>query len=222
MGPYTILESINNNYLFLYIVIFLLAIFYFRKKFIGLNLIFALGVGFILVWYLYDRNNVTIELEEMQMKEKIDAVTPHLKESKEYKDVVDFIFSIQDFYQYNPKAYEEIVDNLDNFFKVYQIIKIGTPQFNDWYKIATTKKDNAINAVHSIIFTLPNSPVTNDKHVRAHKRLETIMNKYLNELYDFCERELLKQGRNVNTSQILTGPKPANHYFEKDYTYQFY
>ena len=222
MGAYKILESINNEYLFLYILRFLIAIFYFRKKSIGLNIIFALGIGFLFVWYIYDKNETTLQLEETQMATKREAITPHPKELKEYDDVVDFVFSIQTFYQYNPKAYEEMIDNLDNFFKVYRIIHIGTPQFNDYFKIAETKKDNAINALCSIVFTLPNSTVMNDKHIRSHKRLETILNKYLNELYDMCQREELRQGKNVNTSQILLGPKPYNHYFEKDFTYQFY
>jgi Ca2+/Na+ antiporter len=222
MGAYTILESIDNKYLFVYIVIFLISIFYFRNRVVKLSIIFALGVAFIVVWYIYEKNNVTIQLEQTQLETKREAITPHPRELQNYDDVVDFMFSIQDMYHYNPKAYEEMIDNTDNFFKVYQIIKLGTPQFNAYFQIARTKAENAVNALHSMIFTIPNSPLTNDKHIRAHKRLETIMNKYTNELYDMCERLLLKNGRNVTTPEIILGPKPHNHYDDEDFSYQFY
>lgn len=222
MGPFTVLESIDNRYLFLYIAIIFLALLYFRRKLIGLNIIFALGVGCIIIWYIYDKNQTTLQLEETQMEAKREAITPHLKETREFDDVVDFVFSIQDLYHYNPKAYEEMIDNIDNFFKVYNIIQIGTRRCDDYYTIADSKRSNAVNALHSMIYELPTSPELNDKHIRAHKRLETLLNKYQNELYDICQRDLLKRGRDVNRRHILTGPKPANRYSEEDFTYQFY
>ena len=37
-----------------------------------------------------------------------------------------------------------------------------------------------------------------------------------------CQRFQIRDGRNANTTEILTGPKPANTYNSKDFTYEFY
>lgn len=220
-GPYTLVERINRQYLFIYGVIFAAIMLYFRKKIIGLNVFLALGIASIVVWYIYEKNEVTLNLEERQMETKIQAITPHLKESKEYDDIIDFLFSIREFYEFNPKVYEELVDNLDNFFEIYNIINIGTEECDYYFTIAETKKQNAINAVHALIYESPPSVEINDKIVRAHKRLDSILLEYLNQLHDICEKDRMVRGWDVTRKIRDNGPKPANVYFEKILSYQF-
>ena len=157
-------------------------------------------------------------------KEKIDAIRPTPKNFEKFDDVIDFYFSIQDFYKFNPQTYEESIENIEAFFKIYDIIFTGTPQPDYYYQIAESKKNNAINALHALIYNLPNSRIVNEKLIRAHKRLETILNKYLNQLYDHCTQKIIKEGRDWYTRQINIGPKEYNTYFNlnKSFTYQFY
>lgn len=224
MGIYTVLEGINQKYTFLYAFIFLILILYFRSKNVGLNIILAMIIGYLIVWYIYEKNNVKIQVEEDQQQKKFDSIIPHSKKIKPYNNVLDFVFSIQDFYVYNPQAYEDIIDNIDSFFTIYEKIFITQYLCEDNYQIAESKKQNALNAVHSLIFKLPNNKIMTDKLDRAHKRLETLLNKYLNEIYDKCRGKNIKGGRDINTRQINVGPKEYNKFFnlEKGYTYQFY
>ena len=73
-----------------------------------------------------------------------------------------------------------------------------------------------------MVYSLPNSKQLMDKFNRAHRRLETILNKYLNDIYDKCNENTVKRGYNVDKRAINLGPKPHNHYVDKDFSYEFY
>lgn len=222
MGIYTIIEDINNVTIFMYIIILLLSFTFFKNKNIGLNIILALIVGLVFITYNYDKIETTKNIEEKQQQVKAESIKPTPLYFNDKDNVIDLLFSVQDLYKYNPQAYEEVIDNLDSFFEIYGAIKRGSKFCDSYFQIADSKKNNAINAFHSIILTIPANFEMVDKYNRAHKRLETIMNVYLNELYDNCEHDLLKNGYNVYRRMINTGPKEYNHYFDKDYTYQLY
>ena len=110
-----------------------------------------------------------------------------------------------------------------NAFKsLYENVFADKKFANYYYQIATSKKNNALNAFHSIIFSLPNDKTFTEKFDRAHKRLETILNKYLNELYDKCDYYLIEDGYDILKRPLNKGPRAFNNYFDKDFTYQFY
>ena len=110
------------------------------------------------------------------------------------------------------------------FLEIYNIISIGTQLNNDYYKIAESKKMNILNAFQSIILSLPDNKIIIDKFNRGHARLETILNKYINELYDICNNDIIINGYNINKRPINVGPKEYNIYtdIDKNFTYQFY
>lgn len=183
-----------------------------------------------IIYYLYNKNILIDEQEQEQELEleqelaqeiKLENIVPNVDDI-EKDDIIDFLFSIQDMYEYNPQAYEEMSDNIEAFLTVYDIIHAGTPLCDHYYQIAESKKDNALNSLHSIIYKIPGDNVVVEKHTRAHKRLETILNKYLNKLYDECQHNIVKYGRTVYNRAINLGPKEHNHYQDKDFSYQFY
>jgi hypothetical protein len=222
MRLYNLIKTINNKNLFKYAVIILISIIYFSNKNIKLNIFLALIIALFYISYNYDEIKTNQEEEEEQMHLKRSTIKPKPTNFEDRDDVIDYLFSIQDWYHYNPQAYEELIDNLRSFFKLYNTIKRGSDFCDSYYQIVESKKNNALNAFHSLIYTIPvNFPVM-DKFNRAHKRLETILNEYLNELYDICYRDLKKKGYDITRRAINLGPKEANHYFDKDFTYQIY
>lgn len=222
MGIYTILKDLNNRYTFFYIAIIVILLFIFRNVHIGLNILFAIAIALVLIIYNYDKSITTFQIEEEEKREKLDNIQPRPLHIKGHDDILNLFFSIQDFYHHNPQAYEETIDNVDAFLTIYDIVFKNTPFCEYNYQIAESKKNNALNALHSIIFSLPDNKLVIDKLTRAHKRLETILNIYLNELYDKCHHTLIKNGYDIYKRSINLGPREANHYFDKDFTYQLY
>jgi hypothetical protein len=222
MGIFTLVDSFDNHELFRNIVIILIFLFIFLKLTIGLNIILAIVLAVIVILYLTEKQSIVNEIEKKIFDTKLKTIKPIPKELNSDKDIIDFIFSVQDFYVFNPLAYEELIDNLDALIKLRNLIFESSEFANHYYQIAESKKNNAINSLHSIIFKLPNNKTFTEKFDRSHKRLETILNKYLNEMYDQCNFYIKQDGKDVLKRQINTGPKEYNHYFDKNFTYQFY
>ena len=221
MGIFTLIESYDNKRIFRNIVIILIFIFFFIKLNVGLNLILGLVLALTVIFYLTEKENIQTEIKKEQYETKLNSIKPKPKEIKD-EDIVDFVFSVQDFYVFNPEAYEEFIDNLDAFKNLYDTIFSDSKFSHYYYQIADSKKNNALNSFHSLIFKLPNDKFYTDKFDRAHKRLETLLNNYLNQIYDQCTHNVYKEGKSFLRRPLNKGPKEYNTYFDKDFTYQFY
>jgi hypothetical protein len=222
MGLYEIIRGVNNKNLFIYGTIIFISIIYFKPKEIQLNIILALIIAALIINYKYDKSKNTIEGEEQEKDLKREQIVPNPINYGDKDDLIDFLFSVQDWYHYNPQAYEDMSDNLESFFTIYSAIKRKSTFCDQYFQIADSKKNNALNSFHSIIYNIPNNEHVMDKFNRAHKRLETIMNAYLNQIYDVCHRDLVRNGYDITRKAINIGPKEANHYFDKDFSYQIY
>jgi hypothetical protein len=172
--------------------------------------------------YLYFKQQSEEEIKNDQLRTKMETIKPTLVNGTSNEDIFDFLFSIQDFYSYNPQSFEEMVDNISAFFAVYDSLLKDEKLANYYYQIAQSKKSNAVNILQTFIHNLPNEKLYTDKLDRAHERLETILTVYLNHLYDACDHNLVKNGYDYTTRHILTGPKEANTYDDKKFSFEFY
>ena len=222
MNLYKFLESIDNDTLFIYIIITLISLFVFLKYDITLNIIFALFIAVIIIIYLNDKKVTASEAEQEDTKVKSDAIIPKSEIIDQNDKLLDFIFSIQDFYAYNPPAYEEFIANIESILKLQKDINTGVRNCAQYYTVMEMKVRNALNALSSILYMLPNDPYVTNKFNRAHKRLNTLLTELLNEVYAICNNDLINNGFNVNTLLIHTGPKEYNIYSKNDGSYEFY
>lgn len=235
MNLYTWLQSLDNKTLITYICIIACSLIIFHRC----SIILALLIATIIILYLEGKrqHQEQIEEEEEIAKEQItedieefkkDHIRPPPTTFGDKKDLIDFLFSIQDFYQYNPQAYEEMINNLESFFSLYNIVCAGNAGLDYceyYYTIAESKRRNSLNSLHSIIYNLPQNashPALTDKLNRAHQRLNTIMTEYINKLYNMCKEDLLRNGYTVFRRPINRGPKEYNIYNDEIFSYDFY
>lgn len=223
---FKITERLNSSSVFKYSTVMIITMFFFSFFDIRLNVILAVFVAFLVIFYLHDKTRTTIDTMDEQHRIKMDVLKPESDEIYKYRDVADFFFSISDFYVFNPPTFEDAIDNTDKFFKFYDDIKKGIINCEQAFEIAANKKQNAINAVHAIIYGAPTSKIVNEKLINSHRRLDKILQGYLDELYDICHRDLLVNGYDSTRNIINTGPKPYNKYLKSStnatFTYDFY
>jgi hypothetical protein len=229
MGIYTIVESTDKKTIFYYCIIIIFSIYFFRSKNIGLNVILALFLGTVIISYIHERSEIINDTEQKERKLKINTIKPPTKYFENKDDVINFFFSVQDFYHLNPQVYEDVIDNVDAFLNIHRILNIGTDYSEDYYQIAKDKKSEALNSFQALIYSLPDNTIILEKHERANKRLETILNKYLNEMYDICGDYIIKHGYNIYRHPINIGPDGYNKEVDeeyvkvqKDFSYKFY
>ena len=222
MGVYQILETADKQTVFIYAVILLLSISLFKRHVIGLNIIFGVFVAIVIIMYKSEQNNVKGNQAENIYNTKLQSIKPQPKNLEKESNIIDFLFSVQELYNYNPQAYEELVDALDAFILLNEVIKEGDRFCENDYEIAVTKKHSALNALHSIIHTTPSEINFNNKFNRSLLVLEEILNQYLDDMYKICNEKVINEGYNIERKIIDRGPKPAEYYKEKLFSYDFF
>jgi hypothetical protein len=221
---YKHVDSWDGKRLFIYVVIGLMTIWIFSKMNIGINILIGIIITAFVINYLNHKTIVAANTEKEIMNTKKETIKPKLDESNENEDIVNFLFSIQDMYHYNPGQYIEMVNNIEQFFRLHKRSFIDKKQSSIHYDKMKQNKRDALNALSSLIFTLPEDRRVREKVNNAVVILDDILTKHLDEISFLIDNYLYKNNYDVDTKIIDYGPKALNEYddiFGK-YTYETY
>lgn len=180
----------------------ILTLFVFSKLDIKLNILYG---SIICALVIISINNNVIKTKEKHIdiiNDKIESLIPMPQNSKDYEEIVNYIFSIQEFYAYNPQAYEEIIKNIDIFFDCYEETNLDNSMASIRYNDMIMYKRNALNALHSIIFHIESSVTLTNKLNNSLKMLEILLNTYIDKVYRTNDLYIYSNGYNVNTKTI--------------------
>ena len=222
---YEYIDKWDDISIFTYITIFLSVLWFFRKKELGVNILIAIIIGWFIINYLNHRSITTIDTKEKNEAIKKEKIVPELTdEAQSHIDIVDLLFSIQDMYIYNPQQYEKMVQSINYFYDLYKITYVDNKTSYLNYDMMKQFKRDALNALMSLIYTLPE-----DKHIRnkvnsAAIVLDNILTKYLDQISYILDDYTYKNGYSVDTKIIDYGVKPMNEYDDifKIYSYDIY
>jgi len=206
----TLLDKITPYELASYIVIVILTIIYFRNMNISIGVLFGGLVAIIIVYFVYRHNNELITKNGQLHQLKVDHIIPQTNNIHKYKDITDFVFSIQDFYSYNPQVFEHMVQTIDIFFDVYENSMIDISLAGENYAIAERRKQIALNDLHSIIIIIPSSKKLIAKLDDSVISLEELLNEYLIQIYEKNKEYIQDRGFFNNTKIIELNIKPYN------------
>ena len=214
-------DNISSKQLFIYSVILCCLISYFRHIDISPNVvigtIFASAIIIILQIKSDENNNDINNLQKIKLSE----IYPTPKIFTKYIDISDLIFSIQDFYTYNPQAYENMIQSIDKFMEIYEYILLDKSLAGDYYSIADTYKRISVNELHSIIISIPADKKLISKLNNATKTLEIVLNKYLYVIYQSNEKHINENGYFNNTKLLSYQINPINKFENNNITSSF-
>jgi hypothetical protein len=210
---------VNNSQIFIYITIFIIILGYVSR----FNISLAIILGFVLGYYVFNKLVYSTQNHE---KKKIDMLDNKIKDIRpspgiisKYHDIVNFLFSIQDLYVYNPPSYEEMVESIKSFFVVYEeSIKIPKLSHQN-YSIAELKFNNAVNSLHTIILNSESDDDLNNKINRAYRVLYKLLKKYLDEIELNIQKDIKYNGYNNRTVVLDTKLKPYNYSESSKFTF---
>lgn len=215
-------ESIlDNKTFFFYIIIFIGIIYAYSTIPIGLNIVFGTTIAFIVVLYLYYNYNEKQEKENKTKSFQEANLLPKPEIFSDHPDIIKYLFSIQDFYIYNPQAYEEMTKNLSLFFRTFKEAKENKKNAGIHYELMISYKRNAVNALHSIIHSIPDSDDYTNKLNKAIVILQEILDEYLVKTERLHKEYLLEYGYNNETKLINKGQMPYNQYDGVDSTFSY-
>ncbi len=209
------INTLTSNHIFFGACVILACYLVFPNKYLyGL----CLG-GFIIYTYYY----FNISLKNINNYKKTQ-IRPYNEIYNNYPEFIDFIYSIQEYYYYNPPVFEEILNNIQYFLKHYQQCLLNLNVINDEYTILIKHKYDALNALHSLIITIP---VTDYMHFKLNKIiqvLQILFDKYLSNIVNKHTIYTNNNGLNINYKILQNDnePKSSNIYVNSYFTYDLY
>ncbi len=145
------IDKLDNKTIFWYSIVFCIILLFFSKFTVGLNIVFGFFIGFIIILYLYYNHMKLKEEQNKIILNERQILTPQPDNAMKYNNIVDFLFSIQDLYIYNPQAYEDMIEIIDQFFKLYEESNNDNSLAGMNYYQMIIEKNNAMNSLQSII-----------------------------------------------------------------------
>lgn len=133
----------------------------------------------------------------------------HIKNNNE---LLDFIFSIQDFYYYNPRVFIDMVNSINDFMTIRNENEMSNIYNGYLYSSLLMKKRDALNSLASLAISLPSNRDVDEKLQNALERLEFILNNYLDETYYKYRNNIYKNGYRSDIINVDIGYIPKNTY----------
>ena len=222
---YEYIDTWNGQRVFTYAVIFIFILWLFTRQRLGINLLIAIIVGMFVISYMNDKTiKAENTLEQIQDIKK-SAIIPKISDDTNgHEEIVDFLFSIQDLYAYNPLQYTELVHCINYFYGYYKMTFVDNKTSYINYELMKQLKRDALNALASMIYSLPEDKRVRDKINAATAVLDSLMTKHLDHVSYMTDDYTYKNGYSVDTKIIDYGPKAANEYDDlfKIYSYEVY
>lgn len=218
---YDYISNINNDNLFKYIVIIIIAVIISNRIAAGNHTIYGIIVGLVIVHYLNIKVHSNREDFISDMKHKMSSIA--LQNTRNFhidSTLVQLIYDIQEYRYYNPANFRKLVHIIDNFLQIVQDMEKGVVHMGEMYQIAEDYKIKALNTLHSFVYKIPNTTATQNKFQNARVRLEYLLNKHMDTIHQYMTFKYGKEGININTKFIYKNqPKPADTTFNKNYDF---
>ena len=204
------MDYLNNKKIFIYTCIFITVIFIFSLKTITLNIFYGTLIASSIIYYMHNKLNAHTEhvnnIIGAKLLEISDTADTNILNKSE---LVNFLYSIKDLYYYNPSAYSEMIDALNNFTETYKIIQEDNTTAGIYFDHAVTYKNKSLNALHSLILSIDNKDVIGKINTATYI-LEDILLVYLNDIHHTNAENIHNTGYTNQTKIINTGPQPVN------------
>lgn len=210
------IDTIDNKHLFFYITFIIVVLLFFSRFDIKLNIVYGTLIGCIILFYYNNSIEKEKENHTTMINNKIDLIKPTPKNTLKYEEMTNFLFSIQDFYIFNPQAYTLMVSILDIFFDYYEETQLDGSIAGQKYGDMRLCKRDALNALHSLIHTMPSNENITLKLNQSITQLDELLNVYLEKVERTHNLFVHENGYNVSTKLIDKGLFAKNMYDDEN------
>jgi hypothetical protein len=198
---YEYLKGIDHVNRFTYIAIVIGFIVFFKRLELSSHIIFGLIIGIITVWYFNEKTNVTNTGFIAQMRKILatPALKPHLYKNL-YKDseLVILLDDYKEYHYYNPATYQTVVQGIDQFLGLTDMIQHSTEYQND-YELLRELKIGLLNKFHEFIYRVPNAQAALAKYQNGLLRLEKHLNYHIDKAHRTVSQRDQEEGISIKS-----------------------
>ena len=176
-----IIKFFNLNISHMIMVLLGIYMFFYIIK-IDILLITTLIVFVIYFYYKYQTNvKETNIILHQKSNEKFKNEMPSLL--NKHDDIINFLYFINDFKQYNPDVYNELIININDFLTLYKDYQIIRDEKKKLMKdVIFDTKSKILDNLSSFIYSFNNSPDLRLKLNNSIDKLNDLLNLYINKL----------------------------------------
>lgn len=207
--------GIDAKEIIIYGFISIIVFSYISKHNITITTVVAIMFGYYILVLLANSNKNNNDKKKTMLENKKKYIRPREEIIEKYDDIVEFLFTIQDLYIYNPPVYQELIETIKNFLTIYEETISIPATAHKSYTNAEIKFYHALNLLESIIINTDSNNIDYqniDSSINiSSKVLYSILKKYLDEIELIVKKDIKFNGYNnktllLNSSKI----KPYN------------
>ncbi len=185
--------------------------------------IFGLLCGIILIYYINDKKIAT----DGGFIQRMDTIlkSPILKPEKNkylYRDseLLDFLDSYREYYQYNPDLYNSLVSHINTLLMLLDDLNIGDQHYNNDYETMRELRYKILNIFHAFIHKIPHTPSSNDKFHIGMGKLQDLLNKHIDKAHLTVVKLNGMKDIDIDTKfPHRNQPEPRDHKYEPHYQF---
>lgn len=200
-GIYNYVDSIKPQSILIYLVIIQMFIIVFSRFNFELRHLVGLILGVFIVVLLHEHQR-TQYVDEMQFLEiKLESINPTPKYFYLDANIVEIVYDMLEFEQLASKNFKTMVMSIDNILQLHLDTEKGIPNCGRLYAVAHDNYENAMNAVMSMMISVPTDNIRLKKLKLARENLQVMLLRHLDFIKNRCN-EQLDEKWNIHTSPI--------------------
>ena len=135
---------------------------------------------------------------------KLVRITPNPQYFHLDAGIVELIYSIREFKQYNYEVFEEMIIAIDKFLAMSYDVENDVADCHHTIEMAQSFKKQALNHLMSIIHKSPQSEIVQKKLRKAADSLHFILNHHIDTMKKQCNKKVRKDGLNATNKIVHT------------------
>ncbi len=200
---YDIIHNEDNQTVFNYTVIMIIFIFVFNNITLKYSILIGMFFASIVIYYLYTDKSTTVMTKNAINTDKFEIVNPNTNIIENNKDIVDFLFYIENFKKYNIQNYYKITKLFEKFIVLYNSCLTDNALINDYYNSLNDTKYDIINCISQFEY-VTFSHQQSEKLTEAQNNAEILLNNYIDKIIKINNANIKMDGYDNNTKILDT------------------
>lgn len=202
---------ISNKIITFSILTIIISFVILKNKNISSGSYLGILIGIIISIYYFMLSKEKVVEDENIRDKMLEEIKHPIYDISEYPELINFLFWIQDFNNFNKATYEELVNLINEYIILYEegILADSGKRYN----MMVSKKNLIINTLHSFIYSIPINITYKEKLEKTMKKLDGILQFYLDEV-EKKYKETIKNRYNNETVMLIKDVYPNNFYLD--------
>ena len=206
--------------IFFYGVLFFIFVFIFTSIDVSFSLFVGIILFTVLLYYLWYYRKINSVNAVQKNNIKIDKINPNQSPGNredllvnKYPKIVDFMFYMEEFKNYNPDVYNQIIYTFNNIIFLYESSLKDKSLIDTYFDTINNLKLNILNNIESFNYTTDNV-VYSKKLIKLKDEAEKLINELLSELSLVQKKNIYYNGYNIETKVLKkSSVMPFNEFY---------